>query len=227
MTSIEFIPTRPLTARWCCSPRSADGSPGCAPAPQAGPRPQPEHQPLDRAGDDVVERARRRACRGWPSPRGPAAPRTRRSRRARCRPATTSPAAWPSAIIASGAANARLGRRAQAFGAPGGACPRTSARAAPRARWRSARRPARTPSRRASNVRRRRAAAPRAARAEPLEAVLGERVEQRLLVGEVPARGGVADARPGARARAATARRPRPASARRAPAASARRLPWW
>ena len=62
--------------------------------------------------------------------------------------------------------------------------------------------------------------------AEALEPVERERVEQVLLVGEVPAGRAVADARPCARARAGTARRRRRASARRASSNAARRLPW-
>ena len=64
-------------------------------------------------------------------------------------------------------------------------------------------------------------------RAEALEAVLGERVEQRLLAGEVAARGGVADAdlaRELAQRQVAALGR---ACARPASSSAARRLPWW
>ena len=110
-------------------------------------------------------------------------------------PGTTAPAAWPSVMSASGAAKARFARRAQAVGRVGAVLAgehQLEQRGV--ARWRSARRrrPGRPGGRR--SPRRRRRCAARSSRAEALEAVLRERVEQRLLVGEVAARGGVADA---------------------------------
>ena len=108
-------------------------------------------------------------------------------------PATTSPAAWPSAMSASGAAKARSAASRSVSPAPGrclaanmssssAACAGGEADVGRRAARRAGveRRPGP-----ASGLRQ---LAP-----EALEAVLGERVEQRLLVGEVAPRRGVAD----------------------------------